>query len=136
MINCFKFICRPPWKDYSYPICTFPMDMQHCQVMAMLFPYYFPRKLHKITHLCTRCFPCTLTNYATCKHILGSFPIPQYMFEVTVADLMESLPPSTGSSHILILCCSLTNFLICYPLKDKTAKHIASHFQYGLLQFF
>ena len=106
------------------------------KLTAMLFPYYFPRKLHKITHLCTRCFPCALTNYPTRKHILGSFPIPQYMFEVTVADLMESLPPSAGFSHILILCCPLTNFLICYPLKDKTAKNIAFQFQYGLFQFF
>ena len=104
------------------------------KMSSLLAPFYFPRKLHKIKHLCSRCFPCTLTNPQTRKHLMGSFPLPSYMYETVVADLAESLPPSNGYSHILIMACPLTNFITCFPLKNKTATTVAFHFQYGIFQ--
>jgi len=106
------------------------------KMSAILFPYYFPQKLHKITHLCARCFPCTLNNPATRKNVTGSFPLPQHIYETTVADLAESLPPSDGFNHLLIFCCPLTHFLTGFPLKSKTASSVAFHFQYNIFQNF
>ncbi len=106
------------------------------KMSAILFPYYFPRKLHKITHLCARCFACTLNNPATRKNVTGSFPLPQHIYETTVADLAESLPPSDGFNHLLIFCCPLTNFLTGFPIKSKTANSVAYHFQYNIFQNF
>ena len=104
------------------------------KMSATLAPFYFPRKLYKIKHLCARCFPCALTNPMTRKHLMGSYPLANYMYETVVADLAESLPVSNGYAHILILSCPLTNFLSCYPLKNKTASTVAYHLQYGLFQ--
>ena len=106
------------------------------KLSAMLFAYYFPKKLQKIKRLCAQCFSCALTNPSTQRHVLGSYPIPSYMYETCVADLAESLPPSQGYSHFLLLCCPLTHFIHCYPLKDKTAAAVAFHVQYGIFQNF
>jgi len=113
------------------------LSQAHAGVAKMsttLFPYTFPQKLAKIKHLCMRCFPCALTNPSTRKQLLGSYPIPNYIYETVVADLAESLPPSQGYHHILIFCCPLTNFITCYPLKSKTASSVAFHFTHGLFQ--
>ena len=106
------------------------------KMTAMLLPYYFPRKLQKIKQLCAQCFSCALTNPTTKRHVIGSFPLPSYIYETCVADLAESLPPSQGYSHILLLCCPLTHYIHCYPLKDKTATAVAFHIQYGVFQHF
>ena len=54
------------------------------------------------------------------KHVLGTFTIsfPNYY------------------SHVLIVVCPLTNFLLTYPLKSKKLNMYVFHFLYNIFQLF
>ena len=117
----------------------FHLSLNHAGITKMtaaLFPYHFPQKYKKIRHLTSRCYSCSLQNQSTHKMILGSYPIPSYMFETASMDLIESLPTNAGYSHILLIICPLTKFTLLYPLKDKTANNVAYHVLFNLVQFF
>ena len=51
-------------------------------------------------------------------------------------DLAESLNTVGGLSHLLIVQCVLTDFILIYPLKTKTAKEVCKAFMYCVMQPF
>ena len=103
---------------------------------AALFPFYFANKSGKIRHLTSRCFACALQNTNTKKHVLGTFTIPEYPFQTICLDLLENLPSNNGYSHVLIIVCPLTNFLLTYPLKSKKSNMVVFHFLYNMSNIF
>ena len=104
-------------------------------MLTALSHLYFPEKTRKITNLCQSCYPCSLQNYATKQIALGSYPVPDYFFQYASMDLIENLPANNTYSHILLIVCPLSKFILCYPLKNKTPDMIMYHFIYGLYQF-
>jgi len=50
-------------------------------------------------------------------------------------DLLENLPMNRKYSHILLVVCPLSKFLLCYPLKDKTPNMVMYNFVHNLYQF-
>ena len=95
----------------------------------------FPQKIKKIKHLAERCYGCSLQNSSTRKIILGSYPVPEFTFQYIHMDLLENLPMNRKYSHILLVVCPLSKFLLCYPLKDKTPNMVMYNFVHNLYQF-
>ena len=60
----------------------------------------------------------------------------EFPFEEVSVDLAESLNTVNGLSHLLIVQCVLTNFILIYPLKTKTAQEVCKVFLYNVLQSF
>ena len=95
----------------------------------------FPQKIKKIKHLAERCYGCSLQNSSTRKIILGTYPVPEFTFQYIHMDLLENLPMNRKYSHILLVVCPLSKFLLCYPLKDKTPNMVMYNFVHNLYQF-
>jgi hypothetical protein len=49
-------------------------------------------------------------------------------------DLIENLNPSRGYQHILVIQDALTDFVLLFPLKSKTAAEVGRAFKYGVFQ--
>ena len=62
------------------------------------------------------------------KHVLDTFTIPEYPLQTICLDLLENLPSNNGYSHVLIVVCPLTNFLLTYPLKSKKSNMVVFSF--------
>ena len=106
------------------------------QMAAALQHLHFPQKTKKILHLTQRCYGCSLQNATTAKLILGSTPVPEYMFQYLYLDLLENLPVNRGFSHILIAVCPFSKFVLTYPLKNKKSFMVCYNLIFGLYQFF
>ena len=70
------------------------------------------------------------------KSKLGNYPVPEFPFEEVSVDLAESLNSVGGLSHLLIVQCILSDFILVYPLKSKSAQEVCKVFIYNVLQSF
>jgi hypothetical protein len=82
------------------------------------------------------CYGCFLSHGSSRKNKLGNYPIPNFPFEEVSVDLAESLNTVGGLSHLLIVQCVLTDFILIYPLKTKTAQEVCKAFLYCVMQPF
>ena len=111
------------------------LSMNHAGLQRMLVNlnhYEFPRKTEKIKHLITRCYSCFIVNKSTHQIKLGTYPIPQYIFETLTMDLLENLNPQKTYEHVLLCCCPLTKFIYAFPLKNKKPELMIYNFLYSL----
>ena len=139
MLQDDMFLIKLPQKLEGALLAFTHLSLNHAgfaRMEAALYPYCFPNKTGKIRHLAQRCYACTLQNATTRKHVLGSFPIPEYIFQTVCLDLLENLPPNQHYSHILLMVCPLTSFLLTYPLKKKTSDMVTFHFLFNIFQIF
>ena len=125
-----KLRCKLPYLLEGSLIAYSHLSLNHAvyeKMNAALFPFYFANKSGKIKHLTSRCYACALQNINTKKHVLGTFTIPEYPFQTICLDLLEK-PSNNGYSHVLIVVCPLTNFLLTYPLKSKKSNMVVFSF--------
>ena len=87
----------------------------------------------KTVHCCYLCF---LNHGSSRKSKLGNYPVPNFPFEEVSVDLAESLNTEGGPLHLLIVQRVLTDFILIYPLKGKTAQEVCKSFLYNVFQSF
>ena len=98
--------------------------------------YYFNSKYRLIQKFVSCCYSCFLTHGPNRKTPLGNYPVPAYPFEEVSVDLAETLNTVGGYQNLLIVQCVLTDFILIFPLKTKTAKEVSTIFLHGVLQPF
>ncbi|RPH79137.1 MAG: hypothetical protein EHM77_06210, partial [Planctomycetaceae bacterium] len=98
--------------------------------------YYFPHKYTEVKRFVGMCHPCFLTHKSSRKNILGEYPVPTHPFEEVSMDLAENLNTVKGYSHLLIVICVLTDYVIIHPMKSKTSAELAHIFMYSIFQSF
>jgi Reverse transcriptase (RNA-dependent DNA polymerase)/RNase H-like domain found in reverse transcriptase/Integrase zinc binding domain len=126
-------------KSLIGPLLSYTHLLGHLGVRKMLQnlnSYYFDTKYTTIKNFVSSCYPCFLNHGSSRKVKLGNYPIAEFPFEEVSVDLAESLNTVNGLSHLLIVQCILTNFILIYPLKTKTAQEVCKVFLYNVLQSF
>jgi hypothetical protein len=102
------------------------------RMLAELEPYHFKNKYSITKGFVQSCYSCFLSQTGTKRVKLGSYPTPTCAFEEISVDLAENLNTSGGYSHLLIVKCYLTDFVLIFPLKSKTNNEISKWLTYGL----
>jgi hypothetical protein len=105
-------------------------------MLENLTAYYFETKYKVVRKFISSCYACFLNHGSSRKSRLGNYPIAEYPFEEVSVDLAESLNTVNGLSHLLIVQCVLSNFILIYPLKSKSAQEVCKVFLYNVLQSF
>ncbi len=121
------------------PLLSYTHLLGHQGVIKMiknLESYYFPTKYTVIKKFISCCYSCFMTHGSSRKSKLGNYPIPEFPFEEVSVDLAESLNSVGGLSHLLIVQCVLSDFILVYPLKSKSAQEVCKVFLYNVLQSF
>jgi hypothetical protein len=121
------------------PLLSYTHLLGHLGVRKMLqnlFNYHFDTKYTTLKNFVSSCYPCFLNHGSSRKVKLGNYPVAEFPFEEVSVDLAESLNTVDGLSHLLIVQCVLTNFILVYPLKTKTAQEVCKVFLYNVLQSF
>ena len=121
------------------PLLSYTHMLGHQGIRKMtknLESYYFENQYTIIKNFVHCCYSCFLNHGSSQKTKLGNYPIPTFPFEEVSVDLAESLNTVGGLSHLLIVQCVLTDFILIYPLKGKTAQEVCKSFLYNVLQSF
>jgi len=105
------------------------------RMLADMQLYYFKNKYTVTKRFVQSCYSCFLSQTGTKKVEMGRYPVPTHAFEEVSADLAENLNPNGGYSHLLIVRCYLSDFILIFPLKTKTNKEISTWLTYGLQAF-
>jgi hypothetical protein len=130
-------ICVPP--SLIGPLLSYTHLLGHLGMRKMLenlTAYYFETKYKIVRRFISSCYACFLNHGSSKKNKLGNYPIAEYPFEEVSVDLAESLNTVNGLSHLLIVQCVLSNFILIYPLKTKSAQEVCKVFLYNVLQSF
>ncbi len=98
--------------------------------------YYFPNMYSLCRQLCQSCYSCFLTYGSSRKNELGKYPTPEYPFQEISVDIAESLNAIKGYRHLLIVQDVLSDYLMIFPLKTKTATEVNRIFMYSVFQHF
>jgi hypothetical protein len=64
------------------------------------------------------------------------YPMPTKPFEEVILDLCENLNTTSGYSHLLIMQCTFSSFIIIIPLKSKTSNEVTRAILNCVLQQF
>jgi Integrase zinc binding domain len=109
------------------PLLSYTHLLGHLGVKRMinnLKSYYFETKYTIIKKFVTCCYACFLNHGSSRKTKIGNYPIAEFPFEEVSVELAESLNMVNGYSHLLIVQCILTNFILVYPLTLIRAAYI------------
>jgi len=98
--------------------------------------YYFETMYTVTKNFVQSCYSCFLSYTGTRKQKLGIYPIPSRPFEEIMIDLLENLNAIRGYSHILVVLCTFSGFVLLFPLKSKTNAEISKVLLYSVLQPF
>ena len=83
---------------------------------------YYHTNLQKLCYkFANCCLACLLVNHHNRSQTLGTFPLDADVGEVLHLDLIESLGPSSGFQHILLIKCVISNFAMMFPVYEKTS---------------
>jgi hypothetical protein len=121
------------------PLLSYTHLLGHLGVRKMLQnlqSFYFEKKYTVVKSFVSSCYACFMNHGSSRKVKLGNYPVAEFPFEEVSVDLAESLNTVNGLSHLLIVQCILTNFILIYPLKSKTAQEVCKVFLYNVLQSF
>mgnify|MGYP003335260423 FL=1 len=106
------------------------------KLWSNLHSYYFKNKYKSVQKFVACCYSCFLVHGPNRKTPIGNYPVPSYPFEEISVDLAESLNTVSGYQNLLIVQCVLTDFILIFPLRSKTAKEVSTIFLHGVLQPF
>ncbi len=126
-------------KSLIGPLLSYTHLLGHQGVIKMtknLESYSFENKYSTIKRFVSGCYGCFLNHGSSRKTKLGNYPVPNFPFEEVSVDLAESLNTVGGLSHLLVVQCVLSDFILVYPLKSKTAQEVCKTFLYNVLQSF
>jgi len=106
------------------------------KMLHNLQSYYFPNQYTITRRFVSCCYACFMTQGSN-RHIkLGNFPLPEFPFEEVSVDLAEALNPVGGYSNLLIVQDVLTDYILIFPLKSKSAQEVCKVFLFSVLQHF
>lgn len=106
------------------------------KLKAALDYYTFQDKSLTIYNFVSKCYTCQLNNVTTRQNLIGIYPISSYPFQTLFLDLAENIGPAGPYQHLLIAACSLTDAMLIFPLKTKTATEVSHIILYSILQYF
>jgi hypothetical protein len=121
------------------PLLAFIHLLGHMGTVKMLKnldSYYYPNLYTIVRKFIGSCYGCFLNNSPNRKGKIGEYPIPNHPFEEISVDMAESLNKVGGFSHLLIVQCVLSDYLLIYPLRTKTAQEVCNILLYSVLQTF
>jgi hypothetical protein len=95
------------------------------RMLADLKSYWFKNMTTVTKKFVAGCYSCFLSHKGSRKQKVGIYPTPSRPFQEVTMDLAENLNKSGGYSHLLVLQCTLTDFVILVPLKSKTSTEIS-----------
>ena len=95
------------------------------RMLADLESYWFKNMYSVTKKFVTSCYSCFLSYKGKRKQKLGIYPTPSRPFQEITMDLAENLNTSGGYSHLLVLQCTLSDFVIIVPLKTKKSTEIS-----------
>jgi hypothetical protein len=95
------------------------------RMLADLKSYWFKNMTTVTKKFVAGCYSCFLSHKGSRKQKVGIYPTPSRPFQEVTMDLAENLNTSGGYSHLLVLQCTLTDFVILVPLKSKTSTEIS-----------
>jgi len=106
------------------------------RMLADLENYFFKNKYTVTKRFVNCCYSCFLSQTGNKKTKIGVYPTPSFPFQEITMDLAENLNTVNGYSHLLLVQCTLTDFVIIIPLKSKTSAEITRALTYSVLQHF
>jgi hypothetical protein len=98
--------------------------------------YHFPAMYTTVKSFASKCYSCFLMHGSSRKHKIGTYPVPEYPMEEVGLDLIENLNSAKGYRHILVAQDALTDYVLLFPLRSKTAGEVGRVFKYGIFQNF
>jgi hypothetical protein len=106
------------------------------RMLADMQSYYFENMYTVTSNFIQCCYSCFLTNKGNKKTKIGIYPTPSYPFEEITLDLAESLNSINGFSHLLIIQCVFSEFVIIIPLRTKSASEVSRALMNSVFQQF
>jgi hypothetical protein len=106
------------------------------KMMAELRSYYFPTMYTQVKNFVASCNSCFLSYRGKHKVKMGVYPMPSRPFEEVILDLCENLNTVGGYSHLLLMQCTFSSFIIIIPLKTKTSNEVTRAILNCVLQQF
>jgi hypothetical protein len=106
------------------------------KMLLNLDSYYFPNMYTVTRKFAQSCYSCFLSYTGNKKQEIGVYPLPSRPMEEIMLDLMENLNNVGGYSHILVVMCTLSDFVLLFPLKSKTSAEISRILLYSVCQPF
>ena len=98
--------------------------------------YYFENIYTVCKRFCSCCYGCFMNHGSSRCNKIGTYPLPEYPLEEISVNLAGSLYKIKGYSHLMIVQDVLSDYLMVFPLKSKTANKISNVFLYSILQHF
>jgi dUTPase len=126
-------------KKLIGPLLAYTHLLGHIGVNKMLKnmnEYYFENMYSITKKFIGCCHGCFLNHGSSRKNVQGIYPTPEYPMQEISVDIAESLNRVNGYSHLLIVQCALSDFIMIFPLKSKTANEINRVFLYSIFQYF
>jgi hypothetical protein len=106
------------------------------RMMLELQNFFFPN-MYTVTKLFVQsCYSCFLSTKSSKKEKLGIYPVPSRPMEEIYLDILENINPIKGYSHLLIILCSLSDFIVIVPLRTKKNSEISKVLINSVLQQF
>ena len=106
------------------------------KMVAVMEPYYFPSKLKAITQFVASCYTCQLQNQGVKGNKLGAYPCFEYPFQAINLDLAENLTKSHRYEHILLVSDPVTDYLLTFPIRNKSAEAVSHILIYSVFSLF
>jgi hypothetical protein len=104
------------------------------RMLADLQSYYF-KNMYSITrNFISCCWSCFLVNRGVKKNRIRTYPTPTYPFKEITLDLAEYLNPVNENSHLLIVLCESSDFILIFPSRSKRADHVCKILLINVLQ--
>jgi hypothetical protein len=106
------------------------------KMLVNMQDFYFPNMYQITKQFVGSCYSCFLQNPSSRRNVLGIYLTPDRVFQEVSMDLAENLNTVRGMSHLLICQDVLSDYIIIYPMKTKTATETAKNILYGILQHY
>jgi hypothetical protein len=104
------------------------------KMLKNLQSYYFRKMYTQVRSFTSKCYSCFLMHGSSRKAKVGTYPLPDFPMEEISLDLIENLNKSGGFQNILVAKDALTDFVLLFPLKGKTAGEVNRACKYGIFQ--
>lgn len=101
--------------------------------------YYWPKMKADVARYVNGCKTCI--SYKSVQKppagLMGTRPKISKPFELISCDILGPLPRSTrGYTHVLVVCCYFSKFVLTFPLRSATAKQVCRHIEEDVFLLF
>ena len=92
--------------------------------------------MKSITQFVASCYTCQLQNQGVKGNKLGAYPCFEYPFQAINLDLAENLTKSHRYEHILLVSDPVTDYLLTFPIRNKSAEAVSHILIYSVFSLF